>query len=56
MAPITDQQARTRAFARLMGPYMTIVPTIIAPFATAMRALANAFFSSDPAVWFAGAD
>jgi hypothetical protein len=50
-----ESQARTRAFARLMGPFLTIVPGIIAVRAPDMGALAADFFNSSLAVWFTGA-
>jgi hypothetical protein len=55
MPATPDQQARTRAFARVMGPFLAIVPTIIAVRAPDMGALASDFFRSDLAVWFTGA-
>jgi uncharacterized membrane protein len=48
-------QARTRAFARVLGPWLAIVPGIIALRAPAMGALASDFFKSHLFVWFAGA-
>ena len=48
-------QARTRAFARVIGPWLVIVPGIIVLRAPEMGALASAFFRSDLFVWFAGA-
>jgi uncharacterized membrane protein len=50
-----ESQARTRAFARVLGPWLAIVPGIIALRASAMGALASDFFKSDLFVWFAGA-
>jgi hypothetical protein len=50
-----ESQARTRAFARLMGPWLVIVPSIILLRASAMGALASDFFKSDLFVWFADA-
>ena len=50
-----ESQARTRAFARVLGPWLAIVPGIIALRAPAMGALASDFFRSDLFVWFAGA-
>jgi hypothetical protein len=55
MPATQDQQARTRAFARVMGPFLVIVPSIVAVRAPDMDALASAFFESDLAVWFTGA-
>ena len=48
-----EAQARTRAFARVLGPWLAIVPGIIALRAPAMGALASDFFKSDLFVWFA---
>jgi hypothetical protein len=50
-----ESQARTRAFARIIGPWLVIVPGIIAVRAPDMGALASDFFKSDLFVWFAGA-
>jgi hypothetical protein len=53
--PIRESQARTRAFARVIGPWLVIVPGIIALRAPSMGVLAADFFRSDLFVWFAGA-
>jgi uncharacterized membrane protein len=54
--PVTQQaRARTRAFARVLGPWLVLVPGIIALRAPAMDTLASDFFKSDLFVWFAGA-
>jgi hypothetical protein len=50
-----ESQARTRAFARIMGPWLIIVPGIIAVRAPDMGALASEFFDSPLFVWFSGA-
>ena len=50
-----QSQARTRAFARVLGPWLVIAPGIIAVRAPDMAALAADFFRSDLFVWFAGA-
>jgi len=55
MAAARESQARTRAFARVIGPWLVIVPGIIALRASAMGPLAEDFFKSDLFVWFAGA-
>jgi hypothetical protein len=47
--------ARTRAFARVLGPWLVTVPGIIALRAPEMGALASEFFKSDLTVWFTGA-
>ena len=50
-----ESQARTRAFARVMGPWLVIVPGIIALRAPGMGAFASEFFQSALFEWFAGA-
>jgi hypothetical protein len=55
MPATQESRARTRAFARLIGPYVAIVPTIVAVRAPDMGTLAADFFKSDLAVWFTGA-
>jgi hypothetical protein len=50
-----ESQARTRAFARIIGPWLVIVPGIIAVRAPEMGALASEFFKSPLFIWFAGA-
>jgi hypothetical protein len=50
-----ESQARTRAFARIIGPWLVIVPGIIVLRAPGMGALASEFFKSGLFVWFAGA-
>lgn len=55
MPATPDSQSRTRAFARMIGPWLVIVPGIIVVRAASMGALAADFFKSDLFVWFAGA-
>lgn len=55
MPVITQSQARTRAFARVVGPWLVLVPGIIALRAPDMGALASEFFDSPLFVWFSGA-
>ena len=50
-----ESQARTRAFARVIGPWLVMVPGIIVLRASGMGALASEFFKSWLFVWFAGA-
>ncbi|MBV9274702.1 MAG: hypothetical protein JO333_12465 [Verrucomicrobia bacterium] len=50
-----ESRARTRAFARLIGPWLTIVPTIIVLRAPGMGYLASEFFKSELFMWFTGA-
>jgi hypothetical protein len=54
MPATQESQARTRGFARVMGPYLVIAPGIIALRAPELGALAPQFFKSDLAVWFTG--
>jgi uncharacterized protein YjeT (DUF2065 family) len=54
--PATQEpQAPTRAFARVIGPWLVIVLGIIVLRASEMGALASEFFKSGLWVWFAGA-
>jgi hypothetical protein len=55
MPATRESQARTRAFARVMGPWLVIVPGIVALRASGMEALASEFFKSILFEWFAGA-
>ena len=55
MPTTSESQARTRAFARVIGPWLVVVPGIIALRAPDMGSLASDFFKSDLFVWFAGA-
>ena len=50
-----ESQARTRAFARVLRPWLTIAPSIIALRAPEVDALASEFFRSELAVSFTGA-
>lgn len=55
MPATPESQARTRAFARIIGAWLVIVPGIIAVRAPDMAGLAADFFKSALFVWFAGA-
>lgn len=55
MPATRESQARTRAFARVVGPWLVIVPGIIAVRAPDMGALASEFFDSPLFVWFSSA-
>ena len=53
--PVTpESKARTRAFARVIGPFLIIVPSIIAVRAPEMGAFASAFFENQALVWIVG--
>ena len=55
MPATPEAAATTRAFARVLGPFLVIVPGIIALRAPDMGTLASAFFDNPVMVWFAGA-
>ncbi|MBV9377989.1 MAG: hypothetical protein JO320_23585 [Alphaproteobacteria bacterium] len=55
MPATRESQTRTRAFARIIGPWLVIAPGIIVLRASEMGALASEFFKSELFVWFAGA-
>jgi hypothetical protein len=55
MAASSESRAPTRAFARVIGPWLVIVPSIVVLRASGMGALASEFFKSGLFVWFAGA-
>ncbi|MGO9171330.1 MAG: hypothetical protein ACLP7P_05115 [Rhodomicrobium sp.] len=48
-------RARTRAFARVIGPYLVIVPAIVVVRAADMGTIASAFFQNEALVWITGA-
>lgn len=54
--PATQESgARTRAFARVIRPWLVIVAGVIVLRASEMDALASEFFKSGLFEWFAGA-
>ncbi len=55
MPTTAESTARTRAFARVIGPWLVIVPGIIAVRAPDMGTLTSGFFENPLIVWFAGA-
>ena len=55
MPATQESHARTRVFARVIGPWLVIVPGIIVVRAPGMGPLASEFFRSGLFVWFAGA-
>jgi hypothetical protein len=55
MPATRESQARTRTFARVIGPWLVIVPGIIVLRASEMGAFASEFFENGLFVWFAGA-
>ena len=54
MPPTPEARARTRAFARVIGPYLVIVPTIIAARAPNIGTTLTAFFENEALVWIMG--
>ena len=50
-----EAQARTRAFARVLGPYLVIVPGLIVAKLPEVVPLASAFFSNPALVFIMGA-
>jgi hypothetical protein len=55
MTATPESRTRTRSFARVLGPWLIIVPGIIALRAAGMGTLAAEFFRNNLFVWFAGA-
>jgi hypothetical protein len=55
MPATTEAKARTRAFARVLGPFLVIVPGIIVARMPEMGAFASAFFGNEALVWIMGA-
>lgn len=55
MAATLESKARTRAFARVVGPWLAIAPGIIVVRMPDMGVLAAAFFENPLFAWFAGA-
>jgi hypothetical protein len=55
MPATRESQARTDAFARVIGTWLVIVPGIIVLRASGMSAFASEFFENGLFVWFAGA-
>jgi hypothetical protein len=50
-----EARARTRAFARVIGPFLVIVPAIVAVRAPNMGTMASTFFQNGALVWITGA-
>ena len=55
MPATPDSRARTRAFARVIGPWLVIAPGIIVVRMADMGALLSGFFVNPVIVWFTGA-
>lgn len=54
MPSTPKSRARTRAFARVIGPFLVIVPAIIAVRAPNVGTILRAFFENDALVWITG--
>ena len=54
MPATLESQLRTRAFARVIGPFLVIVPTIVAARAPDMGVELSAFFQNAALVWITG--
>lgn len=55
MPATSDTRMRTRAFARVIGPWLVLAPGIIVARAHDMGGLASGFFENPIFAWFAGA-
>ncbi|MGO8738757.1 hypothetical protein [Rhodoblastus sp.] len=55
MTATPESQARTRAFARVIGPYLLIVPSLIVVKFPEAVAVAPPFFANPALVWITGA-
>jgi hypothetical protein len=55
MTASVESKIRTRAFARVLGPFLVLVPGIIIVRAPDIQTILHSFFQNDIIVWFAGA-
>ena len=55
MPATVESKIRTRAFARVLGPFLVLVPGIIILRAPDIESILRSFFQNDVIVWFAGA-
>ena len=55
MPATTESKIRTRAFARVIGPFIVLVPGIIIVRAPDIQSILHSFFANEVIVWFAGA-
>ena len=55
MPATIESKARTRAFARLIGPFLVIVPGILVVRAPDLGTILTAFFQNEALVWMMGA-
>ncbi len=54
MSATPESMARTRAFARVIGPFLIIVPSIVAAHAPEMDVVVASFLENRMLVWTAG--
>ena len=54
MPATPESEARTRAFARVIGPFLVIVPSIVVARAPDMGVQLSAFFENAALVWITG--
>lgn len=55
MPATTESKIRTRAFSRVLGPFLVLVPGIIIVRAPDIQSILHSFFQNEIIVWFAGA-
>ena len=55
MSATLESKVRTRAFARVIGPFLVIVPGIIIIRAPGLGTILSAFFQNEALVWMMGA-
>jgi hypothetical protein len=55
MPATLESRVRTRAFARVIGPYLVLVPGILVIRTPSMGTILSAFFQNEALVWVAGA-
>jgi len=55
MPATPEARARTRAFARVIGPFLVIVPGIVALRAADAGTILSGFFENEALVWVTGA-
>lgn len=55
MTASVESKIRTRAFARVLGPFIVLVPGIIILRAPDIQSILHSFFQNEIIVWFAGA-
>lgn len=55
MPATAESQHRTRSFARVIGPFIVLVPAIVILRAPDLAAILHSFFQNDALVWMMGA-